>query len=349
MTTNIVFRADASASIGAGHVSRCVTLATSLKQHGCRITFVCAQESPAYLPQVLEIADAVVELPYAAGEAGTWLSVPPAVDAAATLAAIDDEPVDWLIVDHYGIDRVWEQEVGEHVDHLMVIDDLADRPHACDVLLDQNLRPDGAAAYRDLVDKGTAVLQGPQFALLREEFTRARPYHVRGNVNRILVSFGGVDGANGTSKALTALTGIDASITVDVVIGAQHPARETINKACKQNGFFCHVQTTSIADLMDAADLAIGAGGASSWERCIVGLPTIALVMADNQRIIAEELATRGAAINLGDHTSVGPTEIAAAVNQVCASASDLSDMSNVAYAVMADHVDVAEVLLDVV
>jgi UDP-2,4-diacetamido-2,4,6-trideoxy-beta-L-altropyranose hydrolase len=347
MTPHIAFRADASAAIGAGHVSRCATLATSLKRHGCRISFICAQGSTAFFPQVLEVADAVVELPHASGEAGTWLSVTPAVDAAATLAAIADSPVDWLIVDHYGIDREWEQAVGAHVEHLMVIDDLADRSHACDLLLDQNLRPDGAAAYRELVDSGTTVLQGPRFALLREEFTRSRPQHVRGDLNRILVSFGGVDGANGTGTTLTALASIDATIAVDVVIGAQHPARAAILEACDQQGYACHVQTTSIADLMDAADLAIGAGGASSWERCIVGLPTVAIVMADNQRIIADELANRGAALNLGDHNTIRSGEIAAAVGRLCANTAELSDMSTAAYGVMADRVDVAEVLLD--
>ena len=345
MAPHIAFRADASASMGAGHLSRCVTLATSLKRRGCRITFICAHGSPAYFPQVLEIADAVVELTHAAGDASAWLSVPPAVDAAATIAAIADATVDWLVVDHYGIARGWEELVRAHVEHLMVIDDLADRAHVCDVLLDQNLRPDGAQAYRDLVPAGTTVLQGPRYALLRDEFTQHRVQHVRTDVNRILVSFGGVDGADGTSATLVALADLDASIAVDVVIGAQHPSYENILEVCKQAGYLCHVQTTAIADLMDAADLAIGAGGASSWERCIVGLPAVVLVMADNQSIIAEELTRHGAAVNLGEYRSVRSDSLVSAVNRLRSSEAELSAMSSAAYAVMANHFDVAEVI----
>ena len=332
--------------MGAGHMSRCTTLATSLKRRGCHITFVCARGSAAYFPQMLEAADAVIELAHAPGDGNAWLSVPPAIDAAATVAAIADTPIDWLVVDHYGIDHIWEREVHEHVARLMVIDDLADRPHVCDVLLDQNLRPDGDAAYHGLVPSGATLLQGPRYALLREEFTRPRPHRIRSDVDRILVSFGGVDGANGTSTALTALAGYGASTAVDVVIGAQHPARDAVIDSCAAAGYTCHVQTTAIADLMDAADLAIGAGGASSWERCIVGLPTIALVMADNQSIIAQELAARGAAVNLGDHRSVGPADIAGVVARLHSSRAELSAMSIAAYDVMADHVDVSEVLL---
>lgn len=344
---NIALRTDASASMGAGHISRCVTLATSLKRRGCSITFIYAKGSSAYFPQVHEIADTIIELAHAPGEESAWLSVPPAEDAAATIAALADIQAAWLVVDHYGIDREWEEVVGEHVEQVMVIDDLADRPHACDVLLDQNLRPDGAEAYRDLVPPNATILQGPRYALLRDEFTHSRPHHVRTSVKRILVSFGGVDGANGTGIALTALAGISASIAVDVVIGARHPFREPIVEMCRRQGYTCHVQTTTIADLMDAADLALGAGGASSWERCIVGLPAVVLVMADNQRIIAEELAVRSAAVNLSDHRTVQTGDIAAAVARLCASDAELAAMSTAAYAVMADHVDAAEVLLD--
>ena len=335
--------------MGAGHISRCVTLATSLKRQGCRITFICGQGSPTYFPQVYEIADVILDLPHASGDGSAWLSVPPAEDAAATIAAIGDTAVDWLVVDHYGIDHLWERAVGEHVERVMVIDDLADRPHECDVLLDQNLRPNSDQAYLGLVPPTATILQGPRYALLRDEFTRARPQHVRTGIKNVLVSFGGVDGANGTATSLAALACLDTSLAVDVVIGAQHPAREAIVETCGQLGYTCHVQTKAIADLMDAADLAIGAGGASSWERCIVGLPSVVLVMADNQRIIADELAARGAATTLGDHRTVCPDDIAAAVERLCAHEAELAAMSTAAYAVMANHVDVAEVLLDYV
>jgi UDP-2,4-diacetamido-2,4,6-trideoxy-beta-L-altropyranose hydrolase len=350
----VVFRADASTTIGAGHLSRCLTLAESLKRRGAHVTFACAAGSSQFAPRITEVADRLIELPHVAAEVSdpstpTWLTVSEAEDARSTLASLDGESVDWVVVDHYGLGETWETHVREITKHLLVIDDLADRAHDCDVLLDQNLRPDGADAYKDLVPIGATALQGPQFALLRNEFTQRRHHHVRTNVNRILVSFGGVDGADGTSTTLAALADLDASIAVDVVIGAQHPAHKNILEVCKHAGYSCHVQTTAIADLMDTADLAIGAGGASSWERCIVGLPAVVLVMADNQRIIAEELTRHGAAVNLGDFRTVEPDDIAVVVARLCGNEAELSAMSKAAYAVMARHIDVAEALLDYV
>ena len=348
---NVVFRADASLSIGAGHLSRCLTLAESLKRRGADVTFVCAAGSCAFVPRVSEIADAVVELPHSAAEVDrstndAWLTVAPTNDAEMTITALAGMAVDWLVVDHYGIDATWESLLRPLVGKVMVIDDLANRNHDCDLLLDQNLRPEGAASYSGLVPPGALVMQGPEFALLRDEFTVGRQRHDRTDLSRILVSFGGVDGANGTALALGALDALDSKGSfVDVVIGARHPDRDGIVEHCRNLGYLCHVQTSEIANLMDAADLAIGAGGASSWERCIVGLPTVIVVTAENQALIATELAERGAAVNLGPIATVSATMIADNIHGLQQDPRRLKQMSLAAYGLLNDRTDVSELI----
>jgi spore coat polysaccharide biosynthesis predicted glycosyltransferase SpsG/RimJ/RimL family protein N-acetyltransferase len=194
---------------------------------------------------------------------------------------------------------------------ILVIDDIADRKHDCDVLLDQNLYADMEKRYTGKVPVHCQLLLGPRYALLRDEF---RVLHEQikprsGGVKRILVFFGGVDANNYTGIAIAALSNVDIpELHVDVVIGVQHPQREQIKDVCAQYGFICHVQTDKMAELMSKADLAIGAGGAATWERCCLGLPTLAIFTADNQRTQLFDAAQRGLLCSpeiIGDVTHV--------------------------------------------
>jgi UDP-2,4-diacetamido-2,4,6-trideoxy-beta-L-altropyranose hydrolase len=346
MAPHIAFRADASASIGAGHLSRCVTLATSLKHRGCRITFICAHGSPAVFPRVLEIADTVIELTHAAGDASAWLSVSPAVDAAATIAAFDDVAIDWLVVDHYGIDREWEQLVRTHVGHLMVIDDLADRAHDCDVLLDQNLYPNRETRYSGLVPPSCLCFLGPMYALLRDEFTATSP-HVRDRgVSRLLLAFGGSDGANATSLAIDGVLQLDRDgLEVDIVIGQAHPFREQIATNCNVQGMTLHVQSSEMARLISQADLAVGAGGSSIWERSILGLPTLTIITAENQRASAYHLDAIGVSPVIGELATTTSDQIAQAVTSMANAPSRLERLSLEALAMMKDHKDTSRIV----
>jgi spore coat polysaccharide biosynthesis predicted glycosyltransferase SpsG/RimJ/RimL family protein N-acetyltransferase len=178
----------------------------------------------------------------------------------------------------------------------MVIDDLADRQHDCDVLLDQNYYADMQTRYNGKVPLQCQLLLGPRYALLREEFRILRDkVRVRtGDVKKILVFFGGVDADNYTSLAIQALAELNITLPVDVVVGAQHPNREQIQQACTAYGFICHIQTTRMAELMADADLAIGGGGTATWERCCLGLPTISFCLAENQRKLIVDAALAG-------------------------------------------------------
>lgn len=302
---HIAFRTDASSQIGTGHFMRCLTLADALKQRGADILFI-SRHLPEHLRDMLAakgmdfasldnnnaIAPPTDDLAHA-----HWLGTSQMQDAHATVQVLSGQSCDWLVVDHYALDARWESVLRRTAKQIMVIDDIADRRHDCDVLLDQNFYADMQARYSGKVPAHCRLLLGPRYVLLRDEFRKLHEQIEprKGPVRRLLVFFGGVDADNYTGLAIEALSEIGVSdLHVDVVIGAQHPCREQIEVACVQHGFVCHVQTDRMAELMAAADLAVGAGGSSTWERCCLGLPTLAFCTADNQQKQIADAAQKG-------------------------------------------------------
>lgn len=303
---------------------RCFTLADALKSQGACIRFV-SRNLPAHLSEMLKAKGMdFVALPNEiAGELGgdlahsQWLGASQAQDAHATVQALSDKQWDWIVVDHYALDARWESAVSESTKKILVIDDIADRKHDCDVLLDQNFYSDMQSRYDGKVPAHCVKLLGPRYALLRDEFRqlRARVKPRTGEVEKILVFFGGVDADNYTGLALDALATLaNKAIKIDVVIGAQHPCREQIQQACDARGYECHVQTTRMAELMAESDLAIGAGGSASWERCCLGLPALLVALAENQVDIAEALHSIGACAYLGTKGNVNSLDIQRAI-----------------------------------
>ena len=226
-----------------------------------------------------------------------WLGVSQEQDAHSSKQALSDQLWDWIIVDHYALDARWERSLRASAKQIMVIDDITDRQHDCDVLLDQNFYADMQTRYVNKVPAHCQLLLGPRYALLREEFSvmRDQVEPRSGVVRNILVFFGGVDAGNHTGPTLEALAEMARKeLKVDVVIGAQHPCREQILEACVIHSYVCHVQTKNMAELMAKADLAIGAGGSATWERCCLGLPTLSICIASNQRRQIEDAAAEG-------------------------------------------------------
>jgi UDP-2,4-diacetamido-2,4,6-trideoxy-beta-L-altropyranose hydrolase len=308
---NVVFRTDATSQIGTGHFMRCMTLAEELQRHGAQIRFV-SRGLPQYLRDMLatkgmELASLESDAtPYPTGDLAHshWLNASQEQDVQATKQALSGRKWDWLIVDHYALDARWESALHPFAGHLMAIDDIADRPHACDVLLDQNLYANMQERYAGKVPAQCCQLLGPRYALLRDEFrdSRKQARHRTRSVKRILVFFGGMDADNYTGRAIEALTGLElGSLQVDVVIGMQHPCRKQIEKLCNSLGYHCHVQTKRMAELMINADLALGAGGSSMWERCCLGLPALSVCVADNQRQQITDAAEQGLIYSLTD------------------------------------------------
>jgi UDP-2,4-diacetamido-2,4,6-trideoxy-beta-L-altropyranose hydrolase len=327
----VVIRADASVTMGSGHIMRCLTLADELQKRGAKVSFICRDHS-GNLNSLLETkgftvaclaetADMLSAKPNAVSHA-CGLGVSWEEDASETIAVLGDKRPVWLIVDHYALDRRWEQKLRPHVGKIMVIDDLADRPHDCDLLLDQNFYHAMDTRYGDLVAQNCRKLLGPKYALLRPEFIAARQSQRQRDwrVGRILVFFGGVDPTNETGKVLRALANIaERQFEVDVVVGAGNPFKKQIQKLCLKNaGFHYHCQIDNMAELMVAADLAIGAGGSTTWERCALGLPALVVTVAENQRELAYCAADKGLIFHLGDSESVASKFIQDAVRIFC-------------------------------
>ena len=298
----IIFRVDASVHMGTGHLMRCLTVAEALRKRGAQIRFVCRDHTGNLITLLQQKAMPVTVLPapmikdttlgedYAA-----WLGVTQAGDAEQTIAALDGDTPDWLVVDHYGLDVEWEQRLRPYVSNLMVIDDLANRPHDCDVLLDQNYTTEGERRYVGLLPNACKLLAGPRYALLRPEYaTYRKTMRTRdGQVKRVLVFLGGTDPQNLTRIALEALSHPELMhLEVDVVVGANNPHRKSIEQQVLHRPLTTlHEPRPHLADLMARADLAIGAGGATTWERMCLGLPTVVISFAENQRSASEMLA----------------------------------------------------------
>lgn len=350
----VVFRTDASLAIGTGHVMRCLTLAEELGRSGVRSTFVCRSFDGDLRGEIVRRGFELLTLQplHDTAESATandpyrnWLGVPWEQDAHETIQAITGAEIlpDWLVVDHYGIDNRWERLLKPFVGQTFVIDDLANRAHDCEMLLDQNLYDGMSDRYRQLVRPDCAILLGPQYALLRDEFRRARA-NLRprsGAVERLLVFFGGVDQADLTSRALAAIRGIEAPhFMVDVVLGVGNPHRHEIEVFTnRMQNATLHVQTGEMARLIAMADLSIGAGGTTTWERAYLGLPSLAVIVAENQREMTETAARAGACLNLGWHEHVTEETIAQAIAETIACPHLMRKMSRQAMAISApDH-----------
>lgn len=316
----VVFRTDASLQIGTGHVMRCLTLADALTARGAECQFICRAHEGNLIDLIRNRGYTTHTLPVV-GQAGThsaescqdtaipepahhlWLGATQAQDAAACAPILAAQRPDWLIVDHYALDARWEQALSAHYRKLMVIDDLADRPHVCDLLLDQTFGRN-EADYCPLVPANCRLLCGAQYALLRPEFAALRPYSLarrtKPALRELLVTMGGVDKDNATGQVLRALRtcSLPPDCRITVVMGATAPWLEEVRSQAQVMPWPTRVLVgvKDMAQLMADSDLAIGAAGATSWERCCLGVPTVMLVLAENQRKIAEELCDAGAA-----------------------------------------------------
>lgn len=343
MNMQIVFRCDASVQIGSGHVMRCLTLANALRERGTQATIIC-REHPGHLFSLIEdTGHRLIALPPPVATTmegrlahSAWLGTSQAEDAEQVIAALKSiGHVDWLVVDHYALDSEWESRMHGHVARIMVIDDLADRRHDCYLLLDQNFYADMETRYDGLVPDDCVRLLGPKYALLRTEFRKVREQlrQRNGSIRRIFVFFGGSDLTNETAKALEAIKQLDRpEIGVDVVVGAANPHQDAIATLCdSMPEARLHVQVSNMAELMGSVDLAIGAGGSTTWERCAVGLPAIVLSLAENQVAIAVGTDEAGVLEYLGNCRDVSAERLTSEVKHFMENPNRLTAMSETA------------------
>lgn len=298
---------------------RCLALADRLRQNGSKVTFVC-RDGEGNMSQQLKDHQTDVHWLVSSGPkksasrgqlAGRelyagWVGTSEADDAAQTYGVIRNlnAPTEWLIVDHYGLGIEWEKRLRPYVGRIMVIDDLADRSHECDLLLDQNLARK-AGDYSGLAPQPCQKIIGPQYALLRPEFAGLREYSLARRktplVRRLLITMGGIDLSNSTEEILGALTSapLQRTCKITVVMGGQSPWLTRVQQKAETMPFNTEVlvDVNNMAQIMADSDLAIGSGGSTSWERCCLGVPALLTALAENQTQTVTSLEKEGAAI----------------------------------------------------
>lgn len=349
---NVFIRTDASIEIGTGHVQRCLVLAEELLKKNIKPSFICRELNGNLIGYIRGKGFRVISLPPINSRSSdenenitNWMQQYWEIDAYQTKNQIMKQAgsINWLIIDHYGIDRKWERMIKPVVKRIMVIDDLANRPHDCDVLLDQNLCRNKDNRYKKLIPTYTTTLLGLKFLLIRQEYRKVKCINKRNNhVKRILISFGGSDPTNETMKAISAIKLVNHSdIIVDVVIGYSNPHYSAITKYCnKIPNINVHFQIDYFAKLMAKADLAIGSGGSTSWERCYMGLPTITIETAANQSEILSYLSEIGVICHLGRSDTVTKEDIAETVIKLINDPNTMKNMVSALKSIMFDFKD---------
>lgn len=333
----IAFRVDASMVIGTGHVMRCLTLANALKdQYDAEALFICRAHQGNLAGLIEKQGHRVICLPAPATTVSviplreapydSWLAVPWRIDAEETCNAIANAQgiPNWIVIDHYALDEHWESTLRSRFPDvgIMVIDDLANRFHDCDLLLDQNLVAAQEFRYDGLVSRNCKKLLGPTYALLQPAYATlhrmARPR--TDTIRRVLIYFGGADHDNATGLALQAwseTSGID-DIHVDVVLPSAGMYTQALREITSgRRNIQLHESLPTLAPLMMAADLSLGASGTTNWERLCLGLPTMVITMADNQIPIALELEARNLIHLLGNINSINVEVFAQEITKI--------------------------------
>jgi len=342
----VAIRVDASMTMGTGHIMRCLTLADALLTRGVHCHFICRGHPGHMIDAIRRRGFEVTELP--AGASGFqpapaadvplpvhagWLACDWKADAEQTLRAAEAIKPDLLVVDHYAIDFRWENVLRSIVPSIMAVDDLADRRHLCDFLLDQNwFGDDMLRRYQGLVSDHCVSMLGPGYALLKPEYATLRNLMPPrdGEIRRVLVFMGGSDPTDTTSKVMEALGQPDLEhLVVDLVLGLNHPDPEGLTRRMSaRHATHVHRGLSSLAGWMARADLMISAGGSTSWERMCLGLPAIVISIADNQTATSAAMAEAGYIDFLGGCADVDVGTIIAALRRCMEDSSRLAKIS---------------------
>ena len=293
---NIAIRVDASKRIGVGHLARCQNLAERLAEKGCKVVFVSRDFGGEFLKQIKSPPFELITLPTPAkaeqdqadanpGSHGSWLSVAWQTDMQQTIDALSaSRSWDWLVVDHYGIDCQWHMKLRSVVDRILVIDDLCDRRFDCDMFLNQSYLGDDTARYSPLLPDGSIQFLGPQFMLFGRGFHRPAKRKSK-PIERVMVSFGGTDSSDMSSQVMDVLGKVlSDDIKVDLVIGKTYANAAELMTYGNRSNTTLHTSLSCLAPLMRRADIGIGSGGLTALERVAMGLPSVAIILSENQR-----------------------------------------------------------------
>lgn len=298
---------------------RCLSLACELKNQGAAVSFICA-DLPGSLSKLVTAKHIDVLTISLTQEYKTANNIQLQIyDSIQTSLLLEDLQPDLVIVDHYSLNEVWENKINRFGLKIMVIDDLADRNHHCDILLDQNDLNKHSSRYNALVSESCELLLGPKYVMLRDEFkpSLAASYQPPESIKRLLLFFSLGDDKGETLKAMAGVEGSRGEFEVDIVVGKSNPNLDEIKKKCAENSWEFHCQVDYMSELMMKADLIIGGGGSTSWEKCFLGIPSLSVILAENQVEITESLENHGAIINLGSYGNVLPSSYSSVLDKL--------------------------------
>lgn len=307
----IFIRTDASIQLGTGHVMRCLTLADELKQQGSEVTFICRDLEGNLISYIEEMGFKVFRLKYHGKKfdnkeethiealATSWED-----DAYQTIQILNAvKEVDWLIVDHYSLDIKWELNVRPYTKKIMVIDDLANRKHNCDMLLDQTYGRD-SSHYQNLVPIDCIILNGTKYVLIKSDFIKNRIEIEYKNIeeHKVHVFFGGADYNNYTIRYSKLLLDNFQDLKLLIIVGKLYKyVDELIELKNKYNQRIeWRMDVSNMAESMSMCTIAIGSPGITTWERICVGLPSAYLSINSTQNKILEDLEKDGMAVFFG-------------------------------------------------
>jgi UDP-2,4-diacetamido-2,4,6-trideoxy-beta-L-altropyranose hydrolase len=319
----LLIRCDASQSIGVGHLSRCLTLARSFSRAGVKVAFAMVKPAPAIRDWVAAGGCPIHDL----------VPMPLVGDLAAALALLQESGYDRCIVDGYHFTEDYINELARHGVWVCYLDDMINYYYATQAVFNQNFYSP-AEKYRRA--KWTDLIVGPRFALLREEFARQREPNrvIAEKVRRVLVTMGGADPTAETEKVIAGLERVDefGQLEIRVVVGRANPRGDAIRRRLSSPGLkhsYAVLESAgNMAEEMLAADIALSASGTTCMELLCMGLPSLVIVVVDNQMLIGPELGRRGLAVNLGWHAGVKPEQIAAEFRLLAGDAGRRAEMS---------------------
>ncbi|MGE5403937.1 MAG: UDP-2,4-diacetamido-2,4,6-trideoxy-beta-L-altropyranose hydrolase [Candidatus Saccharibacteria bacterium] len=318
----VVFRVDASPTIGSGHVMRCLALAQECKAQNMSCLFITSTNSPLLTKRLHQEGFEIVETPFI---------YPDYRDLQTTQLILKDRPGSWLVADGYHFDRVYQEQLKKSGCRLIVVDDNAELDHYyADVILNHNVH--GTDLSYDC-EPDTRLLLGNRYALLRQEYRCWQGWQrdIPATARKILVTMGGADPQNTTSKVIEAVTSVDQNFKIKVVIGSTNPhfkeLQMMLDDIDNDVQMICNAQDMS--ELMAWADIAVSAGGVTAWEMAFMGLPNLIIVLAENQIGNVDKLTALGAARNLGWHENLTAQTIADNLEEIICDQYMRDDMSH--------------------
>ncbi len=311
--SNLLIRADSDAKIGTGHIMRCIALAEEWQAQGGHVTFLSHCKSKQLRQRLVSSGFSVIDLKSSHPDSG---------DIDNTLSCIQSMTDPWLILDGYHFDGAYQQTIREAPCQVLVVDDYAHQTeYHADLILNQNIN---GSRMRYSADIDTEFLMGPEYVLLRSQFLpfRNRDRQIAVHVSRILVTMGGADPDNVTVLVIEALQQVQIpNLEIRVVVGPANHNMESVHQAAKKSPRKIKVlhDVTNMLDLMAWADLAVAGGGTTWSELAFMGLPSLLLVLADNQVDVATGMTNSGASINLGEAAKASAHQITESIESLSA------------------------------